>query len=477
MADHTSPLFAAGVKEYRETYWRPGYEPADTDILTAFRVTPQEGVPIEEAAAAVAAESSTGTWTQVSTDHLVDIGRYQAKCYRIDPVPGEGDQAIAYIAYPLDLFEEGSISNVMSSIVGNVFGFKALRALRLEDMRIPAAYMKTFPGPPNGIQIERDRLNKYGRPLLGCTIKPKLGLSARNYGRAVYEALSGGLDFTKDDENINSQPFMRWRDRYEFVMEAVLKAETETGERKGHYLNVTAPTVEQTFARAEFARDLGSPIIMHDYLTAGFAMHQSLSNWCRANGMLLHVHRAMHAVMDRQKHHGIHFRVLAKWLRMAGGDHLHVGTVVGKLEGDRASTLGVVDLLREDRIAADPARGIYFDQEWVSLPATMPVASGGIHVHHMPDLVEIFGDDSVLQFGGGTLGHPWGASAGATANRVALEACVKARNEGRDLIAEGPDILRGAAAHSRELATAMETWASVRFDFDTVDTLDPAVTP
>jgi ribulose-bisphosphate carboxylase large chain len=83
----------------------------------------------------------------------------------------------------------------------------------------------------------------------------------------------------------------------------------------------------------------------------------------------------------------------------------------------------------------------------------------------------------VLLFGGGTLGHPWGASAGATANRVALEACVKARNEGRDLIAEGPDILRGAAAHSRELATAMETWASVRFDFDTVDTLDPAVTP
>ena len=187
-------------------------------------------MPIEEAAAAVAAESSTGTWTQVWTDHLVDIVRYQAKAYRIDPVAGEPDQAIAYIAYPLDLFEEGSISNVMSSIVGNVFGFKALRALRLEDMRIPPAYMKTFQGPPNGIQVERDKLNKYGRPLLGCTIKPKLGLSARNYGRAVFEALSGGLDFTKDDENINSQPFMRWRDRYEFVMEAVKKA--EDGDRR-----------------------------------------------------------------------------------------------------------------------------------------------------------------------------------------------------------------------------------------------------
>ena len=70
----------------------------------------------------------------------------------------------------------------------------------MEDLRIPPAYAKTFWGPPHGIQVERDKLNKYGRPLLGCTIKPKLGLSAKNYGRAVYECLRGGLDFTKDDE-------------------------------------------------------------------------------------------------------------------------------------------------------------------------------------------------------------------------------------------------------------------------------------
>jgi ribulose-bisphosphate carboxylase large chain len=51
--------------------------------------------------------------------------------------------------------------------------------------RFPIAYVKTCGGPPAGIQVERDRMNKYGRPLLGCTIKPKLGLSAKNYGRAV----------------------------------------------------------------------------------------------------------------------------------------------------------------------------------------------------------------------------------------------------------------------------------------------------
>ncbi len=62
--------------------------------------------------------------------------------------------------------------------------------------------------------MEREYLDKFGRPILGATVKPKLGLSAKNYGRVVYEALRGGLDFTKDDENINSQPFMRWRDRF-----------------------------------------------------------------------------------------------------------------------------------------------------------------------------------------------------------------------------------------------------------------------
>ncbi len=113
-----------------------------------------------------------------------------------------------------------------------------------------------------------------------------------------------------------------------------------------------------------------------------------------------------------------------------------------------------------------------FDQPWVSVPGMFPVASGGIHVWHMPELLHLFGDDSVLQFGGGTLGHPWGSRAGATANRVALEAAVKARNEGRDLMREGRDILMEAARISPELKKALETWKDITFEFDTVDALN-----
>ena len=221
---------------------------------------------------------------------------YRVKAYRVEQVPNTGEgtkieaQYFAYIAYELDLFEGGSIVNLTASIIGNVFGMKAVKALRLGDMRIPVAYLKTFQGSATGVIAERERFDKFGRPLLGATTKPKLGLSARNYGRVVYEGLKGGLDFMKDDENINSQPFMHWRDRFLCCMDVVNKASAATGEIKGHYLNVTAGTMEEMYKRAEFAKQLGSCIIMID-LVIGCTAIQSMALWARANDMSLHLHR------------------------------------------------------------------------------------------------------------------------------------------------------------------------------------------
>ena len=473
----TKSRWESGVTPYAQMgYWRPNYEPKETDILCAFRITPQEGVDPIEASAAVAGESSTATWTVVWTDRLTAHEHYQACAYRVDPVPGNPEQYIAYIAYDIDLFEEGSIANLTSSIIGNVFGFKALKALRLEDMRIPVAYLKTFQGAPHGIVMEREYLNKFGRPLLGATVKPKLGLSARNYGRVVYEALKGGLDFTKDDENINSQPFMRWRDRFLFCIEGVQRAQAYSGEVKGHYMNVTAATMEDMYERAEFAKEIGSVIIMID-LTVGFTAMTSMSKWARKNGLILHLHRAGHSTYTRQKSHGVSFRVLAKWCRMLGVDHVHAGTVVGKLEGDPLTTRGYYDTLRDDFVPLNPLHGIFFDQPWAALPGVMPVASGGIHAGQMHQLLDLLGEDVVLQFGGGTIGHPDGIAAGATANRVALEVMVQARNEGRDYVSEGPEILREAAKSCGPLARALEIWKDITFNYASTDTPDVAVTP
>ncbi len=469
--------YKAGVLKYADMgYWDPKYQPKDTDILALFRITPQENVDPVEAAAAVAGESSTATWTVVWTDRLTACDRYRAKAYKVEPVPGARGQYFAYIAYDLDLFEPGSIANLTASIIGNVFGFKPLKALRLEDMRFPVAYVKTFQGPPTGVVVERERLDKFGRPLLGATVKPKLGLSGKSYGRVVYEALQGGLDFTKDDENINSQPFMHWRDRFLYCMEAVNRAQAATGEVKGHYLNVTAATMEDMYERAEFAKELGSVIVMID-LVIGYTAIQSMSRWARKNDMILHLHRAGHGTYTRQKTHGVSFRVIAKWMRLAGVDHLHAGTVVGKLEGDPNTVQGYYNVLRETRNDVDLQRGLFFEQDWGGLNGVMPVASGGIHAGQMHQLLTYLGEDTVLQFGGGTIGHPMGIAAGATANRVALEAMVLARNEGRDIWHEGPDILAKAARHCSPLQAALDTWRDVTFDYTSTDTPDFVPTP
>jgi len=259
-------------------------------------------------------------------------------------------------------------------------------------------------------------------------------------------------------------------------MDAVNKASAATGEVKGSYLNVTAGDMEEMYRRAAFAKELGSVIVMVD-LVVGYTGIQSLSNWCRANDMILHLHRAGHGTYTRQKNHGVSFRVIAKWMRMIGVDHIHAGTAVGKLEGDPPTVQGYYNVCRDTHTEVDLLRGNFFEQDWGALRKVMPVASGGIHAGQMHQLLDLFGDDVVLQFGGGTIGHPQGIQAGATANRVALEAMVLARNEGRDIANEGLDILKNAAKSCTPLQAALDTWGEITFNYTSTDTSDFVPTP
>src|SRR5213075_104213 len=90
--------WSAGVTPYAEMgYYDADYVPKDTDILAAFRIVPQPGVDHIEAAAAVAGESSTATWTVVWTDRLTACENYRAKAYQVDPVPNQPGQYFCWI--------------------------------------------------------------------------------------------------------------------------------------------------------------------------------------------------------------------------------------------------------------------------------------------------------------------------------------------------------------------------------------------
>jgi ribulose-bisphosphate carboxylase large chain len=264
---------------------------------------------------------------------------------------------------------------------------------------------------------------------------------------------------------------MRYRERFLYSMEGVNHAAATSGEVKGHYLNTTGATMEDMYERANFAVELGSIIVMID-LVIGYTAIQSMGKWARENDCILHLHRAGNSTYSRQKNHGMNFRVICKWMRMAGVDHIHAGTVGGKLEGDPLMIIGFYNTLLDFKTEINLPQGLFFAQDWASLRKCVPVASGGIHCGQMHQLINYLGDDVVLQFGGGTIGHPDGIQAGATANRVALECMVVARNEGRDYIAQGPEILRDAAKSCGPLQTALDLWKDITFNYASTDTAD-----
>ena len=271
---------------------------------------------------------------------------------------------------------------------------------------------------------------------------------------------------------------MRWRDRFLFCMEGVNRAKAETGEIKGHYLNVTAGTMEDMYERAEFAKELGSVIVMID-LTIGYTAIQSMAKWARANGVLLHLHRAGHSTYTRQKTPRRQLPGDRQVVRLVGVDHIHAGTVVGKLEGDPNTIRGFYDTLRERPRGGRPGeRACSSTRTGRRCPGVMPVASGGIHAGQMHQLLALprRGRRSSSSAAAPSATR-WASPPAPTANRVALEAMIKARNEGRDYLAEGPDILRAAAKNCRELEVALSTWGDITFNYESTDTPDVVATP
>ncbi len=397
-----------------------GHEPSETDLVCDFHLE-SRGIPIDEAAGGVAAESSIGTWTELTTvePYMMEL---HARVFAID-----GNDV--RIAYPVELFEAGNMPNILSSVAGNVFGLDAIESLRLNDIHFPEALAKSFPGPKYGMSGVRRLLGVEGRPLVGTIIKPKLGLKTGDHARVAYEAWSGGCDIVKDDENLSGQGFNPFEERVVETLESRDRAEEETGERKAYLVNVTAEA-EEMLGRAEFVEDQGGRYVMVDIITCGFSALQTLRN--RGLDLAIHAHRAGHAAFTRMESHGISMRVVAKLARVVGVDQLHVGTAVGKMAETEREVRGNIEALKQDMHGVKPV---------------LPVASGGLHPGLVPSLVEIFGLDLVIQAGGGIHGHPWGTSAGAMAMRQAVDAAVEGRP--LDEYAEG----------HVELAAALRIWS------------------
>jgi ribulose-bisphosphate carboxylase large chain len=395
------------------------YQPNETDLICTFSIEP-EGLSLREAAGGVAAESSVGTWTELTTEQPY----IKSLAARVFSIKG----SIVKIAYPKELFEPANMPNILSSVAGNVFGLKALKNLRLLNIEFPKQLLNSFKGPAFGITGIRKLLKVTKRPLVGTIIKPKLGLKIEDHAKVAFEAWFGGCDVVKDDENLSSQSFNPFEERLIKTLESRDKAQEETNERKVYMINITAET-QTMLKRAQNVVDQGGEYVMVDILTCGWSALQTLRD--QNFKLVIHAHRAGHAAFTKNPLHGIAMKPIATVARVIGVDQLHVGTVVGKMSETKTEVIENIHACKDE---------IGF------LKTVLPVASGGLHPSLVPALIETFGNDFVIQAGGGIHGHPDGTISGAKAMRQAVDATLYGKT------------LEEYAKNHQELAAALKKW-------------------
>ena len=417
-------------------------------VLVAYTMTPAAGYGYLEVAAHIAAESSTGTNVEVCTTDDFTKG--------VDAIVYESDEAkgIIKIAYPMDLFDRNvtdgrtMIVSFLTLVVGNNQGMGDCANLQMQDFYMPPRMLQLFDGPQKDITdmwriLGRDV--KEGGYIAGTIIKPKLGLRPEPFAEAAYQFWLGG-DFIKNDEPQGNQVFCPMKKVIPLVVDAMKRAQDETGQAKLFSANITADCHDEMKARGEYILEqFGPDADKVAFLVDGYVGGPGMVTTARRHfaGQYLHYHRAGHgAITSPSAVRGYTAFCLAKMSRLQGASGIHVGTMgFGKMEG------GADDRNIAYMIEQDSADGPFFHQEWYGMKPTTPIISGGMNALRLPGFFENLGHGNVINTsGGGSYGHIDSPAAGATSLRQAYD-CWKT----------GSDPIEYAKEH-KEFARAFESF-------------------
>jgi len=400
---------------------------AGAHVLVAYTMKPAPGYGYLEVAAHIAAESSTGTNVEVCTTDDFTKG-VDALVYEIDEAKG-----IMKVAYPIDLFDRNMtdgrtmLVSFLTLTVGNNQGMGDVTNLQMQDFHMPPRMLQLFDGPQKDIS---DMWRILGRPqvdggyIAGTIIKPKLGLRPEPFAEAAYQFWLGG-DFIKNDEPQGNQTFCPMKKVIPLVVDAMKRAQDETGQAKLFSANITADCHDEMIARGEYVLEaFGPDADKVAFLVDGYVGGPGMVTTARRHfaDQYLHYHRAGHgAVTSPSAKRGYTAFVLAKMSRLQGASGIHVGTMgFGKMEG------GADDRHIAYMIEQDVAQGPYYKQEWNGMKPTTPIISGGMNALRLPGFFENLGHGNIINTsGGGSYGHIDSPAAGAASLRQAYE-CWKA---------------------------------------------------
>ncbi|MBU1019278.1 MAG: ribulose-bisphosphate carboxylase [Patescibacteria group bacterium] len=388
-------------------------------MLVVFHLVPKKGEDLLACASEVAAESSTGSNLRVGTATKFSDD-LNAIVYKVNK-----KKNLVWIAFPWKIFDRGgNVQNILTYVVGNVFGMSNLKALRALDCWFPSQMLKNYDGPSTTIMDAKKYLGIKDRPILGTIVKPKIGLKPKEFAEVCFQFWSGGGDFVKFDEPQADQEFCPFKEVVVEIRKAMNKAEKKTGKKKLMSFNISAADFMTMKERGDFIRKKmkkGSYIFLVDGITAGWSAVQTARRlW---PDVFIHFHRAGHGCMTREENPiGYTVPFMTKFGRLAGASGMHTGTAgIGKMAGTKGE-----DINAAHQALFKKSKGDFFEQDWGRIKGMCPIVSGGLN----PVLLKPYADavgttDFITTMGGGVHSHPGGTASGAAALLQACEAWQK----------------------------------------------------
>ncbi|WP_183600406.1 2,3-diketo-5-methylthiopentyl-1-phosphate enolase [Paenibacillus phyllosphaerae] len=364
----------------------------------------------DKKALGIAVGLTVGSWTELPEARKAEMEKHLGKVVSVtvhESKTGAAGERYAdiRIAYP-----EINFSRDIPALLVTVFGKLSMDGkIKLLDLDFSPNFVSAFPGPKFGIEGVRELLGVQDRPLLMSIFKSVIGHDLEGLREQFYRQALGGVDLIKDDEILFENPLTPLEKRVETCMEAARLAERETGQKLLYAVNLTGPTANLA-ANAKRAIAAGANALLFNVLAYGYDALHMLSSDPEIN-VPIAAHPALAGAFYPSPHYGIAAPLLlGKLMRLAGADLVLFPSPYGSVVMPKEENLAVQAAL------IDPA---------LPVKASMPVPSAGIHPGLVPLILRDFGQQVVVNAGGGIHGHPQGTAAGGQAFRQAILAALE----------------------------------------------------
>ncbi|ERM00925.1 hypothetical protein Q644_24220, partial [Brucella intermedia 229E] len=293
---------------------------------------------IEQMAAKIASDQSTGTFVAVPGETEELKARVAARVLEIRPLedatcpptwpelePGHGPikRADVDIAFPLDAIGT-DLAALMTIAVGGVYSIKGMTGIRVVDMKLPEAFHTAHPGPQFGITGSRRLTGVAERPIIGTIVKPALGLRPHETAELVGELIQSGVDFIKDDEKLMSPAYSPLKERIAAIMPRILDHEQKTGKKVMYAFGISHADPDEMMRNHDMVLKAGGNCAVVNINSVGFG---GMSFLRKRSGLVLHAHRNGWDVLTRNPGAGMDFRVYQQFWRLLGVDQFQINGI------------------------------------------------------------------------------------------------------------------------------------------------------